>query len=55
VVYPSIGPLRFGPPYLVVAAAVAAARWPQHARAMRGGTPFLLPSEGTLDCVACSV
>jgi hypothetical protein len=33
--YPSIGPLRFGPPYLVVAAAVAAARWPQHARAMR--------------------
>jgi hypothetical protein len=37
VVYPSIGPLRFGPPYLVVAAAVAAARWPQHARAMRAG------------------
>jgi len=35
--YPSIGPLRFGPPYLVVAAAVAAARWPQHARAMRVG------------------
>jgi hypothetical protein len=35
--FPSIGPLRFGPPYLVVAAAVAAARWPQHARAMRAG------------------
>jgi hypothetical protein len=31
--YPSAGPLRFGLPYLVVAAAVAAARWPQHARA----------------------
>jgi hypothetical protein len=37
VVYPSVGPLRFGLPYLVVAAAVAAARWPQHARAMRVG------------------
>jgi hypothetical protein len=35
--YPSIGPMRFGPPYLVVAAAVAAARWPQHERAMRVG------------------
>ncbi len=35
--YPSIGPMRFGPPYLIVAAAVAAARWPQHARAMRVG------------------
>jgi hypothetical protein len=35
--YPSIGPLRFGPPYLVLAAAVAAARWPQHARAMQVG------------------
>jgi hypothetical protein len=35
--FPSIGPLRFGPPYLVVAAAVAAARWPQCARAMRVG------------------
>ena len=36
-VYPSVGPLRFGLPYLVVAAAVAAARWPQRARAMRVG------------------
>ena len=36
-VYPSQGPLRFGLPYLVVAAAVAAARWPRHARAMRVG------------------
>jgi hypothetical protein len=35
--YPSIGPLRFGFPYLLVAAAVAAARWPQHARALRVG------------------
>jgi hypothetical protein len=35
--YPSVGPLRFGLPYLVVAAAVAAARWPQRARAMRVG------------------
>jgi hypothetical protein len=33
-VYPSVGPLRFGLPYLVVAAAVAAARWPRCARAM---------------------
>jgi hypothetical protein len=33
--YPSIGPLRFGPPYLVVAAAVAASRWPQYARPLR--------------------
>jgi hypothetical protein len=33
--FPSVGPLRFGLPYLVVAAAVAAARWPQRARAMR--------------------
>jgi hypothetical protein len=36
-VYPSVGPLRFGLPYLVVAAAVAAARWPQRARALRVG------------------
>jgi hypothetical protein len=36
-VFPSVGPLRWGLPYLVVAAAVAAARWPQHARAMRVG------------------
>jgi hypothetical protein len=35
--YPSIGPLRFGLPYLLVAAAVAAARWPRHARAMWAG------------------
>ncbi|MDT5225097.1 MAG: hypothetical protein QOG19_2504, partial [Mycobacterium sp.] len=35
--FPSIGPLRFGLPYLVVAGAVAAARWPQHARALRVG------------------
>jgi hypothetical protein len=40
--YPSIGPLRFGPPYLVVAAAVAAARWPRHARAMRVGQLVVL-------------
>lgn len=37
VVYPSVGPLRFGLPYLVIAAAVAAARWPQHARTVRLG------------------
>ena len=30
--YPSVGPLRFGFPYLLVAAAVAAARWPRYAR-----------------------
>jgi hypothetical protein len=35
--FPSVGPVRFGLPYLVVAAAVAAARWPQCARAMRAG------------------
>lgn len=34
-VFPSVGPLRFGPPYLIVAAAVAAARWPRSARLMR--------------------
>jgi hypothetical protein len=40
--YPSIGPLRFGLPYLVVAAAVAAARWPERARAMRMGQLILV-------------
>lgn len=35
-VYPSVGPLRFGLPYLIVAFAVAAARWPKNAQAMRG-------------------
>ncbi|RUP01487.1 MAG: hypothetical protein EKK34_28680 [Mycobacterium sp.] len=35
VTYPSIGPLRFGFPYLVVLAAVTSARWPQWTQAMR--------------------
>jgi hypothetical protein len=34
--YPSVGPLRFGFPYLLVAAAVAAARWPRYARPLWG-------------------
>jgi hypothetical protein len=33
--YPSVGPLRFGLPYLILAAAVVAARWPERARWMR--------------------
>ena len=40
--YPSVGPLRFGFPYLVIAAAVAAARWPRYARALRVGQLCLI-------------
>jgi hypothetical protein len=41
-VYPSAGPLRFGLPYLIVAAAVAVARWPRHAQALRVGQLFVI-------------
>lgn len=33
--FPSIGGLRFGPSYAVMLAAVAAARWPKHARSLK--------------------
>lgn len=42
VVYPSTGPLRFGFPYVIVAAAVSAARWPKCARAMQVGQLVIL-------------